>query len=222
MLIAGKAAHRKLLFQRLSHFQSWLVGALTPAGCYLRAHLSQLEIEWAAHFEENSREPRLCRKQGHAKHMFRLSIAALLLVLSSATAVCKDLALISHKANTSASVAMPELVKICKGQTDRWPDGKSVTFVTRDPAAPEMKIVLEKIYSMSKSDVIAAIASANHGRMNHPAIIVVDSDEALLNQVEGTPGAVGLVDVYSITGGVKVLKVGGKLPLEAGYALHGN
>jgi len=33
---------------------------------------------------------------------------------------------------------------------------------------------------------------------------------------------VGLVDVYAITGGVTVVKVGGKLPLEPGYALHGN
>jgi hypothetical protein len=154
--------------------------------------------------------------------MLKLSIAALLVVMSTTAAVCKDLALIAHKTNLTASVAMPELVKICKGQTNHWPDGKSVTFVTRNPAAPDMRIVLEKVYSMSKDDVIAAIASANHGRMNHPAIIVVDSDEALLNQVEGTPGAVGLVDVYSITGGVKVLKLAGKLPLEAGYPLHGN
>ena len=35
-------------------------------------------------------------------------------------------------------------------------------------------------------------------------------------------GAVGLVDVYSITGAVKVVKIGGKLPLESGYPLHGN
>ena len=154
--------------------------------------------------------------------MFRYPIAALLLVTLTTPAVCKDLALISHKTNTTASVGMPELVKLCKGQTERWPDGKSVTFVTRDPAAPEMKIVLEKVYSMSKSDVLAAIASANKGRMSHPAIIVVDSDEALINQVEGTPGAIGLVDVYSITGGVKVLKLAGKLPLEPGYPLHGN
>jgi hypothetical protein len=154
--------------------------------------------------------------------MFRLSLAALLLVIVTIPAVCKDLALISHKSNTTASMGMPELVKVCKGQSERWPDGKSVTFVTRDPAAPEMKIVLEKVYSMSKSDVIATIASANRGRMNHPAIIVVDSDEALINQVEGTPGAVGLVDVYSITGGVKVLKLAGKLPMEPGYPLHGN
>jgi hypothetical protein len=30
------------------------------------------------------------------------------------------------------------------------------------------------------------------------------------------------VDVYSINGGINVLKIGGKLPLEPGYPLHGN
>ena len=65
------------------------------------------------------------------------------------------------------------------------------------------------------------IAAANHGK-THPAIVVVDSDEALVKKVESTPGAVGLVDVYSITGGVTVVRVGGKLPLEPGYVLHGN
>jgi hypothetical protein len=66
------------------------------------------------------------------------------------------------------------------------------------------------------------IVSANHGRADHPAIMVLESDEAVVKKVESTPGAVGLVDVYSIGGGVTVLKVSGKLPLEPGYALHGN
>ena len=117
---------------------------------------------------------------------------------------------------------MSELVKVCKGQLSRWPDGKPVSFVTRDPAAPEMKLVLEKVYGMSKDEVKAVITSANHGRADHPAIVVVESDDAVLKKVEGTPGSVGMVDVYSISGGVTVLKVGGKLPLEPGYVLHGN
>jgi hypothetical protein len=70
--------------------------------------------------------------------------------------------------------------------------------------------------------VKALIVNANHSRANHPAIVVVESDEAVLKKVESVPGAVGLVDVYSISGGVTVLKVSGKLPLEPGYALHGN
>ncbi len=140
----------------------------------------------------------------------------------AALAQSKDLAVISNKSNNVAALSLPELVKVCKGQTSRWPDGKPVRFITRDPATPEMKLVLEKVYGMSKEDVKAAIASANHGRADHPAVIVVDSDEAVVKHVETTPGAVGLVDVYSISGGVTVLKLGGKLPLEPGYLLHGN
>lgn len=146
------------------------------------------------------------------------------LIMSAWTtgATAKDLALVSNKSNSVTDVSMPELVKICKGQTNRWPKGRPVTFFSRDPAAGEMKMVLEKIYSMSSDEVSALIAAANHDRANHPAIIVVNSDKALVEGVESTPGAVGLVDVYSITGGITVLRVEGKLPLEAGYPLHGN
>jgi len=113
-------------------------------------------------------------------------------------------------------------VKICKGETNRWPDGKPVTLIIRNPASQEMRLVLEKLYNMSKEEVANLIATANHGRANHPAIIVVNSDQSLVQTVESSPGAVGLVDVYSITGGINVLRVAGKLPLEPGYILHGN
>src|SRR4029077_8135080 len=118
--------------------------------------------------------------------------------------------------------SMPELIRICKGQTNRWPTGRPVRLFSRNPASPEMKLVLEKIYGMSKDEVSSLIPAANHGRANHPAIVVVDSDRNLVEAVESTPGAIGLVDVYSITGGITVLRVEGKLPLEAGYPLHGN
>jgi ABC-type phosphate transport system substrate-binding protein len=150
-------------------------------------------------------------------------LAFLLILVGGATlAAAKDFALISNKTNHVEAVSMAELVKICKGQTEHWADGKAVSLVTRDPASPEMRLVLEKVYGIPKEEVVGLIASANHARVNHPAIVVVDSDEAVVKKVESSPGAVGLVDVYAITGGVTVVKVGGKLPLEPGYALHGN
>lgn len=140
----------------------------------------------------------------------------------AATSLAKDFALISNKTNHVDAVSAAELAKICKGQMERWPDGKPVSLVTRDPASPEMRLVLEKVYGIPKEEVLVLITTANHSRVNHPAIVVVDSDEAVVKKVESSPGAVGLVDVYAITGGVTVVKVGGKLPLEPGYALHGN
>jgi hypothetical protein len=155
-------------------------------------------------------------------HSRRLLAAALVMLGWTALAPGKDLALISNKSNEVVAITLPELVKVCKGQVSRWPDGKPVSLITRDPTAPEMKLLLEKIYGMSKDEVKATIASANHSRANHAAIVVVESDDAVVKRVESIFGAVGLVDVYSISGGVTVLKVGGKLPLEPGYPLHGN
>ena len=137
-------------------------------------------------------------------------------------ASARDLAVVSNKANALSALAVADLVKICKGQTNRWPDGKSVTFIMRAPATPEMKLVLEKLYEVPESQVKEIVSTANHGRAGHPAIMIVDSDEDLVNKVASIPGAVGVVDVYSINSSVSVVKLAGKLPLEPGYLLHGN
>jgi len=138
------------------------------------------------------------------------------------SAWAKDLALVANKSTQSGALTMTDLAKICKAETKRWPDSKPVTFVTRDPASPDMKLVVEKVYEMTPEAVGSLISTVNHGRTNRPAIVVVDSDQEIVRRVEATPGAIGIVDVYSITGGVAVVKIGGKLPLEPGYPLHGN
>ncbi len=156
--------------------------------------------------------------------MFHRKTLSVLLFLAASVslAAARDLALVSNKANSLSAITLPDLVKVCKGQTNRWPDGKSVTFIMRNPSVPEMKLFLEKIYELPESQVKELIATANHGRMGHPAVMVVDSDEDLVNKVASIPGAVGVVDVYAINSSVAVVKVAGKLPLEPGYLLHGN
>jgi hypothetical protein len=143
-------------------------------------------------------------------------------VASVSLAAARDLALVANKTNTVNAVTVADLVKVCKAQTSKWPDGKPVTFVMRAPSMPEMKIFVEKVYAMPEKEVSDLIAAANHGRSSHPAIMVVDTDEELVNKVASIPGAVGIVDVYAINSSVAVIKIGGKLPLEPGYLLHGN
>jgi len=50
----------------------------------------------------------------------------------------------------------------------------------------------------------------------------VGNDEELLQTVVATPGAVGIVDLYSVNSAVKVLKVDGRLPFDVDYELKGN
>ncbi|HEV2118074.1 MAG TPA: hypothetical protein VGR48_18700 [Terriglobales bacterium] len=155
----------------------------------------------------------------------RLRSMVLVLALAALCApavLAKDVALISNKGNNLKGLAFPDLVKVCRGQMGHWQNGRPVTLITRAPASPNMRIVLQKVYGMTADEVNDLIAAANHGRTDRPAILVVDSDDSVVKKVAATPGAVGLVDVYSITGGIDVLRVGGKLPLEPGYVLHGN
>jgi ABC-type phosphate transport system substrate-binding protein len=150
-----------------------------------------------------------------------LWVLALALVCAQ-SALAKDVALISNKGNNLKGLSFPDLLKICKGQMGHWPNGRPVTLITRSVASPDMRIVLQKVYGMTAEEVNELVTAANHGRTDHPAIVVVDSDDSVVKKVQATPGGVGLVDVYSITGGIDVLRVGGKLPLEPGYVLHGN
>jgi ABC-type phosphate transport system substrate-binding protein len=147
---------------------------------------------------------------------------ALLIGCGASASYAKDLALIVNKGSGMNEITMAELVKVCKAQTNRWPDGKPATFIMRNPTSSDAKIVVEKIYASTPDAVNGLITTANHERTNHPAIIVVTSDDELVKRVASTPGAVGLVDVYAINSSVEVVKIGGKLPLEPGYALHGN
>lgn len=144
------------------------------------------------------------------------------LTMNASLASARDLALVSNKANALGAITLPELVRVCKAENNRWPDGKPITFVMRPPSAPEMKMVLERVYGMSEREVNGLILTSNHAHPSRPAILLATSDEDLVNKVASIPGAVGVVDVYSINSSVAIVKIAGKLPLEPGYLLHGN
>jgi hypothetical protein len=111
------------------------------------------------------------------------------------------------------------LTKLCKGAQKTWPDGKNFTLVIKDPDSPEMHIVAQKLFGTGPGETKATIAKLNESRLT---VKIVDNDEDLLRTVEATPGAAGIIDVYSINSAVKVLRVDGKLPFDVGYALKGN
>lgn len=152
----------------------------------------------------------------------RILRICVLLAAGILPAAARDLAVVANKSNGVSAITLPEFVKVCKAQTNRWPDGKGVTLIMRAPSSPEMKVFVEKVYEMPEAQIRDLISNANHGRANHPAIMIVDTDEDLVNKVASIPGAVGVVDVYAINSSVAVIKLAGKLPLEPGYILHGN
>jgi ABC-type phosphate transport system substrate-binding protein len=136
--------------------------------------------------------------------------------LAEGSSAAKQMAVIVNKENATQALTAAELTKIFKCDTRKWNAGGTITVVVRDPASPEMELLLSNIYKISPDELRVFIA-AHHG-----SVVVVDSNEAMLKAVETIPGAIGLIDVFRITQEVKVLKIDGKLPVEYGYLLRGN
>ncbi|HEV7673055.1 MAG TPA: hypothetical protein VGQ12_00855, partial [Candidatus Angelobacter sp.] len=145
-------------------------------------------------------------------------ICVLFVLAAGLVASCeaRQLAVIVDKTNNTVGLSNTDLAKVFKFDNHRWPDGRPVILVLRDPSTPEMKTAIEKLYHMQVEEFKALLAAHASG------VIIVRSEDELLKSVEAIPGAVGLVDVYSINSRVNVLKVDGKLPLEQGYFLKGN
>jgi len=128
----------------------------------------------------------------------------------------KQLAIVTDTANTTTNVSAVDLIKIINVKIHNWPDGKPVTVIMRDPGASDMQLVLHRILNMTSEQARAFVQAHKSG------IMVADSDDAVLRFVSSNPGAIGIVDLYSLTKNVNVLKIDGKLPVEHGYLLSGN
>lgn len=135
---------------------------------------------------------------------------------ASSLVLAKELAIVTATANTTKDLTAADLTKIINLKTHNWPDGKPVTVIMRDPSAADMQLVLRRVLNMTLEQARAFI-QAHKG-----SIVIADSDDAVLRFVSGNRGAVGIVDLYSLTKDVNVVKIDGKLPVEQGYLLRGN
>jgi hypothetical protein len=148
--------------------------------------------------------------------MFRArTIYLALIVFAAQLSFARDLAVIINKANSTSTVTAADLEKLLK-LSSPWPDGKKVKIYLTDPNSAETRNVLPHAYKMTAAEIKNLIEA-------HKADIqIVSSDDVVLTMVDNNPGAIGIVNVYSINSQVKVLKIDGKLPMEQGYLLHGN
>jgi phosphate transport system substrate-binding protein len=135
------------------------------------------------------------------------------LLFSFVPCFAHHLALIVNKDNPIENVSSAELSRIFRSEVSKWPNGNDVVLVIHRNADEE-KLTLEHLNRMSASELDAIFAA------HRKAILIVDSDEQMLSTVEANPGAVGLVSAHTINDRVRVVKVGGKLPMEQGYLPH--
>jgi hypothetical protein len=158
----------------------------------------------------------ILQHRGYWRLFCTVALCCLSLTASAALPALKNIAVVVSAGSKLPDLTLAELTKLCKGAQKAWPDGRSFVLVMTDPTAPEMHVAVQKLFGATPAEAKAAIAKMNESR---ELIKIVPSEEDVFRTVTATPGAVGLVDVYTINSSVKVLHIDGKLPFDVGYAL---
>lgn len=123
------------------------------------------------------------------------------------------MAVVVNKDSKVQNVTSAHLAKILKGEVKKWPDGTNIEVILHGFSPDEM-VTLKHLTRMSEAEVKTLIAS------HKDLMRTVGSDAEMIDAVASTPGAIGLVEERSINDRVTVVRVDGKLPLEAGYLPH--
>jgi ABC-type phosphate transport system substrate-binding protein len=148
-----------------------------------------------------------------------VSAIILLLLVAVGAAFATDFAVIVNPANPAKVMALADLGKIFKGKTSTWGNGRNVTIILREPSTASMKFIIEKVMGVDVEQGKTILSDPT--RKSASQVVFLNSDEEIVKAVETNPTAVGIVDVYSITGGVKVIKIDEKQPFDPGYVLKG-
>src|SRR5690242_13534824 len=154
---------------------------------------------------------------------FLLVVALLVALLSSAPAQkpsSSDIAVVTNPETPVTELSLVDVRKVFLGERQYWSSNMPVILLVRAPVAREREVVLRNIYQMTESQFkqywVAKIFRSE--AVSAPKIVYsADMTNQLLAVI---PGSIAFMEAKAVGPGLKVLKVDGRLPGEAGYTLH--
>jgi ABC-type phosphate transport system substrate-binding protein len=158
-------------------------------------------------------------------HYFRLlaGILSLILlppsVLPTIQAAGGDVAVVVRPDLPADNLTLSQTRKLLLGEQQFWNSTLRVTLLLRAPAARERDVVLKVIYRMNEAEFRQFWISKMFRAESASGPKVVYSNEMAAELVNALPGSVAFVDASQVPKGLKVLKIDGKLPGQAGYPL---
>ncbi len=152
------------------------------------------------------------------------ALGFLLIILAfsgSAGAQCKGgMVVIVNQSNPTQSLSVAQIRRLVLGDVRAWPNNKPVTLVIREANSAITNCVLSGIVRLSNNEYIRYLLNAEFRGEDPITPQTVTSNATAAKFVAATPGAISFVDadfVQSAGTSVKVIRVNGKLPGEAGY-----
>src|ERR1700688_307941 len=161
-----------------------------------------------------------------ASAVFRRFFVAFLALISlplgfspSILAAGGDIAVVVRPDTPVDDLTLSQTRKLLLGEQQFWKSNLRVTLLLRAPAAREREVVLKVIYRMNEAEFRQYWISKMFRAETASGPKVVYSNEMATELVNVLPGSVAFVDATQVPKGLKVLKIDGKLPGQAGYPL---
>lgn len=131
-----------------------------------------------------------------------------------------DLAIVTHPGTPVTQLSVAELRQVLKGDKQYWTPDLPVVLFVRAPTSAERSAVLDVIYQMTEPQFKQYWIAKQFRAESATSPKNMRTNELTQQFVSSTAGAIGFMAASDVKPGVKVLKIDGHLPGEAGYKLH--
>jgi hypothetical protein len=152
-----------------------------------------------------------------------VSIAIALATLGSLRGIAQapvDVAIAVHPDVPVDNLTLADVRRIVLGDREFWPGSLRLTLYMRAPVAHERDVILKTVCQMTEAQFrqhwIAKVFRADTA----VAPKIVYSADASIDLANRTPGAIAFIDAPVAARAMKIVRVDGKLPGEAGYPLR--
>jgi ABC-type phosphate transport system substrate-binding protein len=133
------------------------------------------------------------------------------------------LAVVVHKSNPIDNLSTGTLRKILLGRLNEWDDHRKLILIERDADSSVYRQMLQLVLRMTPIDYKRHLLALEFQGAELPLMKTLNSDEGALQFTGSVPGAIALVGFVAPTRAntrIKILRIDGKLPGEAGYSLQ--
>jgi hypothetical protein len=128
-------------------------------------------------------------------------------------------AIVVNEENPVTNLSRIELRRIFAGQKHSWPSGVPIKLFVRAPGAHERTALL-KLLAMTESEYKGYWTAQVFRGEAQAEPLALFSNGMQKEAVTAFPGAVVLMDTQDVKPGMKVVKMDGHMPSEAGYPLN--
>jgi ABC-type phosphate transport system substrate-binding protein len=154
------------------------------------------------------------------KSMIFAAVFCALLPTAASASDERDVAVIVNAANPVSDISMQELRELLLGERKTWNRRSRVVVLLRKSGAAEREAVLEKACGMNEQQFKQHWGTKIFRGEAATEPAAVQSHGVALDYVANLDGAISFVDAGQVQARVKVLKIDGKLPGQAGYPLR--